>query len=382
MASQEQRVQNRAPTNGPTRNTGAVSNSRVTHAVGFGNQAAQDEAVDMTNPAMIEAVHDSAALGCATQINDMGAPQPFTQLDRMVDQSVPHAKSEQAVTVIEAALGYDLASNAIIHLDRYANVVASTYNAEAVQIGQDVYVHRQIEEQVIDQLYPPSLFDNQGPETNGVEELNEPDKTPPWAKHEDSSVVVTPGNYTIECKDSEVIIYDRNEDVVTRIWGDPHVDEGGKGGDDWHFGQDSTFVLPDGTKICLDTEANQHGWWFVVGVDVIFGYTRWHYGTGDTNGMHHDAEEWDAEHADAATDKSAGLFFLQSDGQWAKMNGDGSVTDVANESWGGYQATGDVTTGPAEAVGLTTAQWDALDQEDQVRILKKYGRYDQAGSNG
>jgi hypothetical protein len=298
----------------------------------------------------------------------------------MVEQSVPHAKTEEAVTVVEAALGYDLPSNAIIHLDRYANVVAGTYNAEAVQIGQDVYVHRQIEEQVIDKLYPPSLFDNAGPETNGQEELNEPDKTPPWAKHEDSEIVVTPGGYTIECKGAEVIIYDRNEDVVTRIWGDPHVDEGGKGGDDWHFGQDSTFVLPDGTKICLDTEANRHGWWFVVGVDVIFGYTRWHYGTGDTNGMHHDAEEWDAAHADAADHKSAGLFFLQSNGEWAKMNADGSVTDVANESWKGYQATGDVTTGPAEAVGLTTAQWEALDQADQVRILKKYGRYDSAHS--
>ena len=130
-------------------------------------------------------------------------------------------------------------------------------------------------------------------------------------------------------------------------------------------GQDSTFVLPDGTKICLDTEPNEHGWWFVVGVDVLFGYTRWHYGTGDTNGMHHDAEEWDAAHADASEDKSAGLFFLQSNGEWAKMNPDGSVTDVANESWKDYQATGDVTTGPAEAVGLTHAQWEALDQADQ-----------------
>lgn len=380
MAGQEHRVQNRAPSKAQGKNSGMGGNSRVTHAVGFGNLAAQEDVVDMSNPAMVEAVNDSAQLGCATQINDLGAPQPFTQLDRMVDQSVPHAKSEEAVTVVEAALGYDLASNAIIHLDRYANVVAGTYNAEAVQIGQDVYVHRQIEEQVIDQLYPPQLFDNAGPETNGQEALVEPDKRPPWARHEDSEIVVTPGNYTIEMRDSEVIIYDRNEDVVTRIWGDPHVDEGGKGGDDWHFGQDSTFVLPDGTKICLDTEANRHGWWFVVGVDILFGYTRYHYGVGDAKGMHNDAEEWDAAHADAAADKSAGLFFLQSNGQWAKMNEDGSVADVANESWGGYQATGDVTTGPAEAVGLTRAQWEALDQADQVRILKRHGRYDQASS--
>ena len=380
MSAQQQR--------GPTRNApasaantgGANQDRRVVNAVGFGNQAAQNDMVDMSNPAMIEAVHDANELGVATQINDLGAPQPFTQLDRMVDQSVPHARTEEAVTVVEEALGYDLAENVVIHLDRYAAVVAGTYNAEAVQIEEHVYVHRQIEEQIVDRLYPPALFDNAGPDTGGEEALSEPDKRPPWAKHEDSEIVVTPGNYTIECRGAEVIIYDRNEDVVTRIWGDPHVDEGGKGGDDWHFGQDSTFVLPDGTKICLDTEPNEHGWWFVVGVDVLFGYTRWHYGTGDTNGMHHDAEEWDAAHADASEDKSAGLFFLQSNGEWAKMNPDGSVTDVANESWKDYQATGDVTTGPAEAVGLTHAQWEALDQADQVRILKKYGQYDQTRS--
>lgn len=347
---------------------------------GIGGAGNQDVVHDMSNPAMVEAVHDSAALGCAEEINDLGPMQPFTQLDRMVEQSNPTSRNEEAIQIVEQELGANLDDNAIIHLDRYANVVAGTYNAEAVVLGQDVYVHRQVEERVVDILYPPQLFDNANPAIEG-EELSEPDKRPPWARHEDSEIVVTPGNYTIEMKGHEVTIYDRNEDIVTRIWGDPHVDEGGNG-DDWHFGQDSSFILPDGTKICLDTKANAHGWWFVVGVDIIFGYTRFHYGVGDTNGMHNDGQEWDAARKDQADHKSAGTFFLQSNGEWAKLNADGSVTDVNDESWASYKATDDVTSGPAEAVGLTRAQWEAMDLEDQIRVLKKEGRYNNRPAPG
>jgi hypothetical protein len=276
--------QNRAPqARTESRSTSVANGSSRSGVGGVGGTGNQDVVHDMTNPAMVEAVHDSAALGPAEQINDLGAMQPFTQLDRMVEQSIPTSRNEEAIRIVEQELGANLDDNAIIHLDRYANVVAGTYNAEAVVIGQDVYVHRQVEERVVDILYPPQLFDNEGPTTDG-DELTEPDKRPPWARHEDSEIVVTPGGYTIEMKDHEVTVYDRNEDIVTRIWGDPHVDEGGNG-DDWHFGQDSTFILPDGAKICLDTKANQHGWWFVVGVDIIFGYTRFHYGVGDSAGM-------------------------------------------------------------------------------------------------
>jgi hypothetical protein len=373
--------QNRAPqARTESRSTSVANGSSRSGVGGVGGTGNQDVVHDMTNPAMVEAVHDSAALGPAEQINDLGAMQPFTQLDRMVEQSIPTSRNEEAIRIVEQELGANLDDNAIIHLDRYANVVAGTYNAEAVVIGQDVYVHRQVEERVVDILYPPQLFDNEGPTTDG-DELTEPDKRPPWARHEDSEIVVTPGGYTIEMKDHEVTVYDRNEDIVTRIWGDPHVDEGGNG-DDWHFGQDSTFILPDGAKICLDTKANQHGWWFVVGVDIIFGYTRFHYGVGDSAGMHNDGQEWDAAHADQADDKSAGTFFLQSNGQWAKLNADGSVTDVTSESWGGYQKTGDVTSGPEQAVGLTRAQWDAMDLKDQISVLKKEGRYNDRPAPG
>jgi hypothetical protein len=336
-------------------------------------QVVVEQQADLTNPAMVEALADSAALGPATEINDLGPMQPYTQLDRMVDMSAPSSRNEEAVVLVEQALGYNLGNDTIIHLDRYASAVANTYNAEAVQLDKDVYVHRSIEEVVVEKLYPPQLFESAGPDTV-VDELQEPDKRPPTARHEDSEIVVTPGNYTIEMKDSEVIIADSTGDIVTRIWGDPHVDEGGNG-DNWHFGEDSSFILPDGTKICLDTEANSHGWWYVVGVDVVFGYTRYHYGVGGTNGMSSDGEEWDAAHADASDDKSAGIFFLQSNGQWARMGEDGSVRDVADESWAGYQGSKDVDVSAADAVGLTVPQWEALDQEQQIKIMEKYSRF-------
>ena len=40
---------------------------------------------------------------------------------------------------------------------------------------------------------------------------------------------------------------------TTRIWGDPHVDQGADGSSEWDFKTTSTFVLEDGTKITCST---------------------------------------------------------------------------------------------------------------------------------
>ena len=77
----------------------------------------------------------------------------------------------------------------------------------------------------------------------------------------------------------DIRIYNSNGQQITRIWGDPHVNENG-GGDNWHFGNNSTFVLTDGTKICLDTEQNASGEWLVEGIDIIAGQDRYHFGRG------------------------------------------------------------------------------------------------------
>lgn len=39
----------------------------------------------------------------------------------------------------------------------------------------------------------------------------------------------------------------------TRIWGDPHVDEGNDGRTDWDFYQQSTFVMPNGVSVTVET---------------------------------------------------------------------------------------------------------------------------------
>jgi hypothetical protein len=57
-----------------------------------------------------------------------------------------------------------------------------------------------------------------------------------------------------------VMIKDPNGKLITKIWGDPHVmDNGGGASDDsrwdWHFGEDSAFILDDGTEIFVNTKA-------------------------------------------------------------------------------------------------------------------------------
>ena len=79
-----------------------------------------------------------------------------------------------------------------------------------------------------------------------------PEARPRVCKIPDSEAVRTTGQFTIEMSKYDIRIYNSSGQQITRIWGDPHVNENG-GGDNWHFGNNSTFVLTDGTKICLDT---------------------------------------------------------------------------------------------------------------------------------
>jgi hypothetical protein len=134
-------------------------------------------------------------------------------------------------------------------------------------------------------------------------ELVIPRERPGFAEQTDAEYVQTPGQYTIEIANCDIRIYDPQGRRQTRIWGDPHVDEGAAG-DDWHFGQDSTFILPDGTKICLDTEPNAADEWYVVGADILAGTSRYHFGVGDDAGMTQDALEFDKGRATSTTSRA------------------------------------------------------------------------------
>ena len=193
---------------------------------------------------------------------------------------------------------------------------------------------------------------------NGTPALNPP---------ANGDVFITGDGQRIDVKGHDVRIYSKNADGTykreTRIWGDPHVNEGG-GGDDWHFGDDSTFILPDGTKICLNTEETSPGVFVVKGVDIMSGEDHAYTGLspdGQTRpaGVDQGRLAWDEAHRDSHG-SSGGVFAMQPNGQWAKYE-DGVFRDVENESWSGYLSSKDVTT-HGGAIALNEQQQNAANQ--------------------
>jgi len=158
-------------------------------------------------------------------------------------------------------------------------------------------------------------------------------------------------------------IYDRTGKMISRMWGDPHVDDDStRAGDDWHFGDDSTFILPDGTEIMFNTESNKNNNVFITtglyiksGDDVY--QTGQSFGTGTTGNtvnasrrnsgitkLDISGADFDAQHADAANDRNgAGVFAYSQDanagrGGWAILTEGGVFKDVKHEWWSTYLA--------------------------------------------
>ncbi len=71
-----------------------------------------------------------------------------------------------------------------------------------------------------------------------------------------SGVITTPGGYKIEQLGQYEWKICGPDGKWTRIWGDPHVQESDRGGEStaWDFKKNSTFVLPDGTRINVSTK--------------------------------------------------------------------------------------------------------------------------------
>jgi hypothetical protein len=296
----------------------------------------------------------------AVEINDTGPVERWSGVQSDIESSEGAIDNDRCAELLAPELGQDV-SGFEVHIDRSAWRVAATYNADAVILNGSVFVHRRVEEAISSDLYGPVAGADLVQRTGGLIHL---DWKPPFAKHSDSEVVMTDGNYTIEMKGHETIIYDQSGNQITRIWGDPHVNEGG-GGDNWHFGDDSTFILPDGTKLCLDTKETKPGVFYTVGVDVLSGSDRFHYGVGGETGITKDAVEWDEAHADRSDAAHAGIFALQSNNQWAKQDDDGNFYDIKDESWKGYLADKDVDVDRQKAaVGLTEAQLAVAGDKD------------------
>ncbi|HVF42701.1 MAG TPA: DUF1521 domain-containing protein [Pyrinomonadaceae bacterium] len=70
----------------------------------------------------------------------------------------------------------------------------------------------------------------------------------------EGDVITTPGGYKIEMVGQYEWKITGPDGKTTRVWGDPHVDEGDRdGANDWEFKRNSTFVLGDGTRINVTT---------------------------------------------------------------------------------------------------------------------------------
>jgi hypothetical protein len=91
-------------------------------------------------------------------------------------------------------------------------------------------------------------------------------------KVDDKGVITTPGGYQIEALSQFEWKVTGPDGKSTRVWGDPHVDEGDGG--KWDFKRDSTFVLADGTKINVTCKPYGNDMTVTAGLEIISGNDR------------------------------------------------------------------------------------------------------------
>ena len=153
--------------------------------------------------------------------------------------------------------------------------------------------------------------------------------------------------------------------LMTQVRGDPHVDQDGDGTNDWHFGEDSSFTLPDGTKISFTTEGRteedrNNNILVTTGIDIQSGTKRAHVGhdkdtlatTATT--ITDDRKEWDESHADSGGTGSHSFYKVE--GGWAVPGADGKFYRVPDETWADYTSNPDFDLTGCEAVEVSAEQ--------------------------
>lgn len=184
-----------------------------------------------------------------------------------------------------------------------------------------------------------------------------------------ANAIRTQGGYTVvpEGKDQAWKIYGPGQqfgdEALTRVWGDPHVNE--KDGTRWDFTQDSSFMLPDGTRIWADT-TSQTGQSVTQGLTIVSGNDRVDV-TGVNTGepkvtAAKDGQAWLSQNA--ATINAGSTFSLQSDGNnvdWFRStNGklDGLITGARGnvDGQGTYDQIIDAKRSPMAASALANQQ--------------------------
>jgi hypothetical protein len=89
----------------------------------------------------------------------------------------------------------------------------------------------------------------------------------------DGNAIITAGGYRIEATGKHEWAITGPDGKTTRVWGDPHVEEGDGG--KWDFKRRSTFVLGDGTRINVTTVPyGSNGMTVTQGLEIISGNDR------------------------------------------------------------------------------------------------------------
>ncbi len=181
---------------------------------------------------------------------------------------------------------------------------------------------------------------------------------------------VTEGGYRIDYEGYNTYIHDAQGNNLAVVHGDPHVDERNIGAQ-WHFGDDSTFILPDGTKIYFNTQGNEsNGVYVTTGLIIDDGSKVMFAGNVQVGGKTFIAETAtevnqntlgadatlfsDSNLADKSQGQSAGIFVYSqaannNRGGWAIKTAEGKFEDVKAEGWGDYlQAGGSSFAGQVE----------------------------------
>lgn len=150
---------------------------------------------------------------------------------------------------------------------------------------------------------------------------------------------------------------------LANIWGDPHVDTGT--GQNWHFGEDSTFILPDGTKLLLDTEAwGGDGAMVIKNIHVMSGEDHITVNTKGQATAAKDRLDFDKNTADKKGDASSGVFAVQPDGNILGVADDGKLMNVASHDWNDYLKTKTVNVkGEASGATLSDAARQAVNSD-------------------
>ncbi len=170
---------------------------------------------------------------------------------------------------------------------------------------------------------------------------------------------VTPGGYKIRALGKqnawEIIT---PEGKRTKIWGDPHVNE--SDGGRWDFKKDMSFILPDGTKITVNTTKpkDPNAPTVTASITIMNGNQRATISGIEKNQPTTDGIKNDRWLVDAR----------MPDGDYAVLGGDGDdwFLNGKSEIVGGNARTGEIHVRPGKPTGITAAALNAMREPFQI----------------